>query len=216
MGLRMHPSLTGLSERILELALSALRRANTDAVYFDYGMDHRESLAPLSAAHAGELLIKAIICKEHPLLIFKNLFDKSTSNDINLDWLLLNGQTHDFSRLPSLLWACIGENIPDRNSFDEIRVLRNQIQHFTMPNNRNLRLTSLKFIYSNIDHLLKQHFGLYAYNYHEDEFDYYIVQCLVSNDIRFSISPNVSLTEIRLIDSLGVWSHSQVARFFVE
>ena len=81
----MHESLKGISTRILGLATDELKRANTDAVYFDPGMEHRQSLAPLAAAHAGELVLKALIAKEHPLLLFKNIGEKTTNDEIDLD-----------------------------------------------------------------------------------------------------------------------------------
>jgi hypothetical protein len=99
----MHESLKEIRTRILSLATDALTRANTDAAYFDPDKQHRISLAPLAAAHAGELLLKALIAKEHPLLLFKNISEKTTDDEIDLDWLVRNGRTHDFSRLPSVL-----------------------------------------------------------------------------------------------------------------
>lgn len=198
----MHPSLTNLHERILESALAALTRANTDAVYFDLRMEHRKFLAPLSAAHAGELLIKAIICKEHPLLLFRNLFERSTNEEIDLQWLIENGQTHDFSKLPAVMWASLGEALPHKASYETIRRLRNQVQHFTPSAGTSVDDDCLEFIYKNVDPLLNSHFGLFAHNYHEDEFDDYVIACLVRRQIEFSISPELELTEISLNDEL--------------
>lgn len=113
----MHHSLRGISARILGLAIDALTRANTDAVFLDRGKEHRRSLAPLAAAHAGELLLKAMIAKEHPLLLFKNIGEKITNDEIDLNWLLKNGRTHDFCRLPSVLWATSGILVPDLESY---------------------------------------------------------------------------------------------------
>ena len=192
----MHHSLEGISTRILSLATDALMRANTDAVYFDPGMEHRRSLAPLAAAHAGELVLKALVAKEHPLLLFKNIGEKSTDDEIDLDWLLKNGRTHDFSRLPSVLWAASGIELPDKKSFQRIGELRNQVQHFVDDRDANIQFECLNFIYSNVDPLLGEHFGLCACQFHEDEFDDYVIGSLLSHQIRFTVPPDVQLTEI--------------------
>lgn len=92
----MHKSLKQIQTRILTHATDALIRANTDAAYFDPYQQHRGSSAPLAAAHAGELLLKALIAREHPLLLFKNIGEKTTDDEIDLDWLIKNGRTHDF------------------------------------------------------------------------------------------------------------------------
>lgn len=192
----MHDSLKGISTRILGLATDALKRANTDAVYFDPGMEHRQSLAPLVAAHAGELLLKALIAKEHPLLLFKNIGEKTTDDEIDLDWLLKNGRTHDFSRLPSVLWATSGIRVPDIDSYRRIAALRNQIQHFVHDRDSDVQYVCLNFIYSNIDPLLNKHFGIAACEFHEDEFDDYVIGCLFAHQIKFTVPENIVLTEI--------------------
>ncbi len=192
----MHDSLKCLPARILQLATDALTRANTDAVYFDPGMEHRQSLAPLAAAHAGELLLKALIAGEHPLLLFKNIGENTTNDEINLDWLLKNGRTHDFSRLPSVLWAASGILIPDIVSFRRIAGLRNQVQHFVDDRDADVQFECLNFIYSNLDPMLYNHFGLFACRFHEDEFDDYIIGCLLSHQIKFTVPDDLTLTEI--------------------
>jgi hypothetical protein len=192
----MHESLKEIRTRILNLETDALTRANTDAAYFDPDKQHRISLAPLAAAHAGELLLKALIAKEHPLLLFKNISEKTTDDEIDLDWLVRNGRTHDFSRLPSVLWAATGINIPDIGSFQRIAALRNQVQHFVDERESDVRLECLNFIYSNIDPLLHEHFGLTACSYHEDEFHDYVMGCLLSCEIKFTVPPDFEFSEI--------------------
>lgn len=197
----MNEELRGIPDRILRLSLAALKRANTDAIFVDRGMEHRVLLAPLSAAHAGELLLKALIAKAHPLLIFRNLTESNKDQDIDLEWLLSKGQTHDFGKLPSLLRACTGIQIPDHKSFEELRKVRNQIQHF-LPSTSALADISLEFIYKNIDPLLKEHFGLFAYQYHEDEFDDYVVAALLASELKFSTPSSPIFSEIDPLEEL--------------
>lgn len=192
----MHESLEDISDRILNLATGALKRANTDAVYFDPGMEHRQSLAPLAAAHAGELVLKALIAREHPLLLFSNIGEKTTDNEIDLDWLLKNGRTHDFSKLPSVLWATSGIKVPNIESYRRIAAIRNQIQHFVDDRDVNVQYDCLQFIYSIIDPLLHKHFGIIACEFHEDEFHDYVIGCLLSHQIKFTVPKDIELTEI--------------------
>ena len=70
----MNPLLEEIPQRILHLAKGALTQANTHAVFNDPGNQHWEHISVLNTAHAGELFLKAMIAREHPLLIFKDLF----------------------------------------------------------------------------------------------------------------------------------------------
>jgi hypothetical protein len=137
----MHDALKPIPDRILQLAVAALTQANTHAVYMDPGNEHWDLMSVLNAAHAGELFLKALIAREHPLLIFKDLFslDDKRSDFLEVDHLLKSGRTHDFEKLPHVLWAVTGIRLPDMDSFDSLRRARNAVQHFCAPEDVNLR-----------------------------------------------------------------------------
>ena len=59
-----------------------------------------------------------------------------------------------------------------------------------------MRLECLNFIYSNIDPLLHEHFGLTGCSYHEDQFHDYVIGCLLSCEIKFTVSPDFEFSEI--------------------
>lgn len=101
----MNEALKEIPQRILNLAIGALAQANTHAVYFAPGNEHWEHICVLNTAHAGELFLKAIIAREHPLLIFKDVFglDDSTGSSLDIETLVRRGRTHDFERLPDVL-----------------------------------------------------------------------------------------------------------------
>jgi len=86
----MHEALKDVPERILDVAIGALVQANQHAVYYDAGMDHWTDMSILNAATAGELFLKAIIAREHPLLIFRDLFqlDDPTNMDLKLEHII--------------------------------------------------------------------------------------------------------------------------------
>jgi hypothetical protein len=66
-----------VGEHIRDLGLGALSHANRHAAYAAVKNPKWPELSVLQASHAAELLIKARIEQEHPLLIFEQL-PKST------------------------------------------------------------------------------------------------------------------------------------------
>ncbi len=190
-----------IPRRILEMGYSALAQANTQAVYGGPGTDAgSDALSIVNSAFAGELIIKAIIAKQHPLLIFKNLFElgPADTSPISIDRLLLKGKTYTFGELPNLLWTCTGNQISDLNLFKDIQQARNAIVHFCSPDDPNLKSLSLRFLYQVVDPLLNEHFDECAIEFHNDHsVDYsYIVSCLFSHEILFSVPDGFNTSEI--------------------
>ena len=197
---KMHETLKSIPEKILYLGLSSLKQAITSSTLYNPRGSNEDVIAILNAAHAGELIFKALIAKEHPLLIFRNLHEINKSDEYALDiyQLLEKGITHDFSKLPNVLFACSGIKVPDIESFNTIRKVRNQIQHFIEPDLFNYSEISLNFIFKNLDPLLREHFDLYAIEYHTDEFYDHIVSALIAHQLTFSIPNDFELSEIDL------------------
>lgn len=166
----MNPELEQIPNRILGLATGALAQANQHAVFADPGNEHWDFISVLNAAHAGELFLKAIIAKRHPLLIFKDVpsLDDSRSVELNMATLLTRGRTHDFEKLPNVLWATTGLRVPDMQCFERLRKARNAIQHFCAPEQEDFRALALEFIYKIIDPLIAKEFDLVAIEHHED------------------------------------------------
>lgn len=201
----MHSDLAQIPGRILEVAIGALTQANQHAVYYDPGMDHWDYMSVLNAALAGELFLKAIIAKEHPLLIFRDLFqlDDPNNYDLKIDHIIEKGKTYNFEHLPKLLWVSTGERLPDVDSFERLRKARNAVQHFCSPET-NLSNLSLEFLYKNVDPLINKHFGLCAIEYHEDHVGYdYVVQRLIGQELFFSIPDQFQVGEIDLMEELA-------------
>ena len=191
-----------IPERILEFAMGALAQANMHAVFADPGNEHWDFISVVNTAHAGELFLKAIIAKEHPLLIFRDLFslDDSRAEALDLVSLIKRGKTHDFEKLPQVLWVTTGQRIPNPNCFERLRLARNAIQHFCAPDDEDFRALSLEFIYTIIDPLIRENFELFAIEHHEDHSAGYdhVVGCVVRHKLKFSVPDNFNLTEIRL------------------
>lgn len=203
----MNEELRRIPDRILVLATGALAQANTHAAFMDPGSEHWPQMSVLNAAHAGELFLKAIIATEHPLLIFKDLptlYDNQ-SDELNLQRLLTRGRTHEFEKLPQVLWATSGIRIPNPESYERLRLSRNAIQHFCEPDEDDLGGLSLEFIYSIIDPLISKHFGLHAIAFHEDHSAGYdhLVGTLLRREIQFSIPSDFDLGEIRIAEEIS-------------
>lgn len=207
----MHSIFQEIPNRILANAKCALAQANMHAVFLDPGNEHWGNMSVLNAAHAGELVMKAAIATAHPLLIFQNIFefDDSSNEEIGLERLLAKAKTHDFQHLPKIMWAVLKDRIPDTESFEKIRKMRNAVQHFYHPagldNYGNAaRNISLDFIYKNIDPILFRYFGLCAIEFHEDHnvgYDY-VVACLLRHGLKFSIPEDFSVGEIDIKDEI--------------
>jgi len=202
----MNEALRDIPDRILGLAIAALTQANMHAVFMDPGSEHWPQMSILNAAHAGELFLKAMIASEHPLLIFKDLvsLDDNRTDELGLETLLSRGRTHDFEKLPQVLWATTGQRIPNPECFERLRRARNAIQHFCAPDIRDLSALSLEFIYTIIDPLIAERFGLFAIEYHEDHgmgYDY-VVQALLARELRFSIPSNFNVEEFRIAEEI--------------
>jgi hypothetical protein len=67
-----------------------------------------------------------LIASEHPLLIFKDLLnlDGSRTDELDLRTLLTRGRTHDFEKLPQVLWATTGIRIPNPDCWERLRRAR--------------------------------------------------------------------------------------------
>jgi hypothetical protein len=201
----MNPALEQIPQRILHLAMGALTQANTHAVFFDPGNEHWEYMSVINTAHAGELFLKAIIASEHPLLIFRELFNLDDSGDgvLDIDKLIRRGRTYDFERLPQILWVATGKRVPNEPCFDRLRRARNAIQHFCAPDEEDFRALSLEFIYTIIDPLIAEAFKLCAIEFHEDDSYDYVVQQLLRSELKFTMPNDFNVTEIYIKECLS-------------
>ncbi len=131
----LHSELSAIADRILGTATAALKAANTQLVFRGPGIEHYQDIALVTTALAGELFLKAIVAKIHPLLIFKDLFnlDDPSDSEITISSAILKGRTYSFEQMGRVLWVVAGERLPDPKSYKDLIVSRNAIQHFCAP-----------------------------------------------------------------------------------
>ena len=193
----MNPNLQGVWEHMKDLGLGALAHANRHAAYAAMENDRWPDLSVLQAAHAAELLIKARIAQEHPLLIFDQLprSTQASGPDLDLGDLFRVGRTVQWSDLPDRLWASTGLAIPNRARFDAFGRLRNGLQHFAPAHGVDPGEETLIFVFEVIDPFINECWGLFAVDYDEDYDPYvYFVRTLVAREISFLVSPEAADT----------------------
>jgi len=190
--LPLNPALNGIWEHIRDLGLGALTHANRHAAYAAMENPRWPELSVVQAAHAAELLVKARIAQEHPLLIFEQLprFTQASNATLELEDPFKLGRTVQWNELPDRLWASTGISLHNKEVFDSFGKLRNGIQHFGPPPDRDAGEETLRFIFGVIDPFINRCWELFAIDYDEDYEPYaYFVQALVSREIPFLVSP---------------------------
>lgn len=190
----MDNSFKNVYQNMLDLGLGALTHANRHAAYCnDEANDKWGELSVLQAAHAAEILVKARIAQEHPLLIFKDLPSVSNQESLTLKKLSREGKTIDWSDLPKVFKTITGCNFTNEKLFKNFGYTRNSLQHFGYYINQletSPSLETLRFIYSFIDPFINEHWGLFAIDYDED-YDSYenLPNILIGYEIEFLVSP---------------------------
>ncbi len=185
---------SAIAEHMRNLGLGALAHANWHAAYMSWQNDYWPQLSVLQGAHAAELLVKARIAEEHPLLIFEHLPRSSNDDDhLSLQRLIEAARTVQYSDLPDRLWASTGITIPNVEQYLAFGRLRNTLQHFMAPEAVDFSSETLSMIYSVIDPFIHEHWGLYAIDFNEDHDPYiYLMGGLIRRGITFLVSPGAA------------------------
>jgi hypothetical protein len=187
----MTPELRDVWENIRDLGLGAMQHALRLSFYATPENPSWSALSVLSAAHSAELLIKARIAQEHPLLIFETT--PKARDGVLLDFALIaaEGRTFQYSDLPGRLWAATGIRLANEKTYRDFGRLRNTIQHFAEPND-DLSLRTKQFVFEVVDPFIGEQWGLFAIDYNEESGDHFehIFESLVEHDLRPRLSPD--------------------------
>lgn len=188
----MDSALKEIHKNMLRMGLGALAHANWHAHYYSIENDMWSELSVLQAAHAAEILIKARIAQEHPLLIFEQIpkVDLADNSVLSFERLLSGGRTYQYRDLPDRLWATTGIRLSNLEDYREFGKLRNAVQHFVPPANINLSQRTLEFTFGVVDQFINSNWGLFAIDSNEDHEPYeYFVPGILARGIRFLVSP---------------------------
>ena len=144
----MDNELRAVSKHMSEFAGALFGHAMWHSIMTGMGSTPRsEVFGLIHVAHGGELLLKAAIAKEHPLLIFSKTPspDQFGSPRLTFEALVHGGRTITYKDLPNTLWAATGYRLPDIDTYNRIGDLRNAIQHFAVQQ-ANYRCEVLSYI----------------------------------------------------------------------
>lgn len=126
----MHPETRELAAAMRDFGLAVLGRAAKDSTFSEMAAPHVHALAVALAAQGAEIVLKARIAEEHPLLIFTRIPEApDQSSMLEIDHLLEHGRTHQYVDLPRLLWATTGERMSPGavSHYEEFGRLRNTV-----------------------------------------------------------------------------------------
>jgi hypothetical protein len=191
----MNPKLKKVAIRMVELGLGALAHALRLSLYYDPQNPSWPELSVLNAAHAAEILLKARLAEEHPLLIFTQIPkpNQTVGSVLEFEDLFERGQTIEYQDLPDRLWAATGIQIPELDTYRQFGRLRNAIQHFAPPT-ADAAARTLDFVFRVLDPFIHKEWGYYAIDFNEEYGDHYehVFDPLVTRNIRPLISPDAA------------------------
>lgn len=164
----MHPETRLISGHMKEFGLSLLGRAIYDATFSEMCGPFAHASAVTLAAQAAEILIKAKIAEEHPLLIFSKLPPQSSTQDLlTIAELFEYGKSYAYEELPNLLWATTSFRIEELEEYKNFGRLRNKIMHFAVPD-LELADETLRFSINVMEPLIEKFWNETAIRYAED------------------------------------------------
>jgi hypothetical protein len=144
----MHPDTRNVAKAMREFGLATLGRATYDLTFSLNMHPYSSSMAIITAGHGAELVLKARIAEEHPLLLFSQLpRSTTTSTTLTVAELFEHGRTVQFNDLPELLWATTGIRMDRVDQFQRFGRLRNAVVHFGLPEKVDWSSQTLKFLF---------------------------------------------------------------------
>lgn len=170
-----------------DFGLCLLGRSLADVVFSEYMLPYNHAMGLVRCAHAAEIIIKARIAEEHPLLIFSKLPEPGSDSLLDVETLLTDGKTLLYSELPAALWAAIGYRLSNTDHFVRFGRLRNSITHFAVPD-IDLDEATIRFTFEVMEPMIYSFWksdiiGLYEDCMEEEE---YLLEQLVRYGIPFN------------------------------
>jgi hypothetical protein len=138
-----------------EFGMAILGRAAYDLTFSEMTAPYKHAMAIGHAAHGAEIVIKARIAQEHPLLLFTQL-PKSTSaeDQLTIVQLFEYGRTIPYNELPETLWATTGIRLKRLKQFHDFGKLRNTIIHFAVPDT-DYQGEAIRFLFEIMEPLVR-------------------------------------------------------------
>lgn len=139
-----------------EFGLAIHGRAAYDLTFSEMMAPYKHAMAIGHAAHGAEIVIKARIAQEHPLLLFTHLPKSANAQDqLTIAELFQYGRTIQYQDLPEALWATTGIRLPRLQQFHEFGKVRNMIIHFAVPST-DYAGEAIRFLFQVIEPLVRE------------------------------------------------------------
>src|ERR1700730_15763732 len=128
----MHPDTRKIATHMKDFGLALLGRSIKDVTFAEMLNPYAHAMGVVTCAHAAEIIIKARISEEHPLLIFTKLPKPDPTELLDIGALMSEGRTLTYEDLPATLWAATGYRIAHLEQFRDFGRLRNTITHLAV------------------------------------------------------------------------------------
>ena len=163
----MNPDTRKMPKHMRQFGLYVLGQSLENATFAEMGNPYFHAIATVQAAHAAEIILKARIAEEHPLLIFSALPKAPTDAGklLDIEDLLSKGKTVTYFELPDLLWAATGYRIPELERYVEFGKLRNMLQHLSRPSNMELGNRTIEYVFTVIEPMISDFWNDTCINY---------------------------------------------------
>lgn len=182
----MHPDTRNIAGHMREFGLALLGHALKGATFSECANAYAHAISVVTAANAAEILIKARIAEEHPLLIFTKLPHPDPAQLLDIDALMEKGRTLMYEDLPSILWAATGYRINLLEQYKKFGRLRNTITHLAVPD-EDLSAEVYHFIFQVLEPIVWDFWKEDIIGYYEDllEEEEYVAENLQRLNIAF-------------------------------
>ena len=192
-----------MANQMRDFGLFMVAKGVVNATFSEVGSPYSHAMGLVHVANGFEILIKAKIVEEHPLLVFSKIPKETniTNGNIKFEDLLEHGQTIMYSELPDRLWAATGYKIEPIKLYNEFGKIRNQIIHFAVPE-ISLSEITLQFAYTIIENAVNEWWNTtileYAQEY-DDDYCHYIFDELkrLKIKIKYNLDENGNLKKLR-------------------
>lgn len=188
-----------MANQMRDFGLYSIARGVVNCTFSEMGSPYSHAMGLVQVANGFEVLIKSRIVEEHPLLIFtKTPKDIHIADgDMKIEDLLEYGQTIMYSELPDRLWATTGYKISDINLFKKFGKIRNQVIHFSIPQ-EDISDITLKYTFEIIEKFINDNWNTtileYTSDYDDDYLEYVFEQLERLNiSINYSVDENLNL-----------------------
>jgi hypothetical protein len=97
----VHPDTRKIAEHMREFGLALLGRSLEDVTFSEMLSPYVHAMGVVTCAHSAEIIIKARIAEEHPLLIFNKLPKPDPTLLLDVSALMTEGRTLAYEDLPA-------------------------------------------------------------------------------------------------------------------